>query len=203
MMAKVQVVLVPFLAFKSSYNANKVHNMLALVLDSHFKFVDVVKVFVRWEKMIQIIVEYDNKTLLPLLVVSFHFLNPTTNGFIKVTPIDDGSIFGAMTSNATALHKLLNNELGLVCHLHVKPKDFVLPLTQWKSHEAFFPNVFFVARHILRIHGFYIEIEKKINIDGMLTSLWRCRLGVYNLDKLVMIMKNWSVNAKEDCPQER
>jgi hypothetical protein len=30
--------------------------------------------------MIQIVVEYDNKTLLPLLVVAFHFLNPTTNG---------------------------------------------------------------------------------------------------------------------------
>jgi hypothetical protein len=75
MMEKVQVILVPFLAFKSSYNASKAHNMLAIMLD--FEFVDVMKVFVRLAKMIQIIVEYDSKTLLPLLVVSFHFLNPT------------------------------------------------------------------------------------------------------------------------------
>jgi len=136
MMAKVQVVLVPFLGFKSSYNASKVHNMLALVLDSHFKFVDVVKAFVRWAEMIQIIVEYDSKTLLPLLVAFFHFLNPTTNGLIQVSPFDDDFIFGAMTSNATILHKLLKNELGLFCHLHVKPKDFVIHLIQWKSHEA-------------------------------------------------------------------
>ncbi len=134
MMVEVQVVLVLFSSFKSSYNANKIHNMLAIMLD--FKFVDVMKVFIRWAKMIQIIVEYDSNTLLPLLVASFHFLNPTTNGLIEVTPIDDDSIFGAMISNAITLHKLLKNELGLLYHLHVKPKDFVIPLIQWKSHET-------------------------------------------------------------------
>jgi hypothetical protein len=86
--------------------------------------------------MIQIIVEYDKKTLLPLLVAYFHFLNPTTNGLTQISPFDDDSIFGGMTSNATILHKLLKNELGLFCHLHLKPKDFVLPLTRWKSHET-------------------------------------------------------------------
>jgi hypothetical protein len=35
MMAKVQVVLVPFLAFTSFYNANKTHNILALKFDPH------------------------------------------------------------------------------------------------------------------------------------------------------------------------
>jgi len=46
MVVEVQVVLTPFLAFTSSYNANKVHNMLALMLDLHFKPLDVVKAFV-------------------------------------------------------------------------------------------------------------------------------------------------------------
>jgi hypothetical protein len=46
MVVEVQVVLTPFLAFTSSYNASKVHNMLALILDSHFKSLDVVKTFV-------------------------------------------------------------------------------------------------------------------------------------------------------------
>jgi hypothetical protein len=35
MMAKVQVVLVPFLAFTFFYNVNKTHNILALILDPH------------------------------------------------------------------------------------------------------------------------------------------------------------------------
>ncbi len=80
-----------------------------------------VKTFVKHAKDIQIVVEYDNKIIFPLLVATFHFLNPTTNGLTKTTPIDDDSIFGAMTSNVAILHKLLKNELGLFYHLHVKP----------------------------------------------------------------------------------
>ncbi len=80
MMAKVLAILAPFLAFTSSYNSSMAHNMLALILDLWFKSLNVVKAFVGRAKMIQIVVEYDNKTLLPLLMVSFHFLNPTNDG---------------------------------------------------------------------------------------------------------------------------
>jgi hypothetical protein len=43
------------------------------------------------------VVEYDYKTLLPLLVVTFRFLNPNFDGMVKTTPIDgdEDSIFGA------------------------------------------------------------------------------------------------------------
>jgi hypothetical protein len=61
MMAKVKAILIPFLAFTFSYNVNKAHNMLALMLNSHFKSFDVVKVFVEWAKVIQIVAKYDNK----------------------------------------------------------------------------------------------------------------------------------------------
>ncbi len=54
------------LAFTFFYNASKVHNMLALMLDPCFKSLNVVKAFIRKTKMIQIVVEYDNKILLPL-----------------------------------------------------------------------------------------------------------------------------------------
>ncbi len=79
------------------------------------------KSFVGWAKDIQIVVEYDNKILLPLLVATFHFVNPTTNGLTKAALVDDDSIFGAVTSNVATLRKLLKNELGLFYHLHVKP----------------------------------------------------------------------------------
>jgi hypothetical protein len=78
--------------------------MLALMLDLHFTSLDVVKAFVRWAKLIQIVIEYGSKTLSPLLVATFHFLKPTIDGLIRATPIDDDSIFGVMTSNATTLH---------------------------------------------------------------------------------------------------
>ncbi len=48
--------------------------------------------------------KYDSKTLLPLLMVAFHFLNPTIDGLTKATPLDDDSIFGIVTSNVTTLH---------------------------------------------------------------------------------------------------
>jgi hypothetical protein len=69
-------------------------------------------VFIGQTKVIQIVVEYDNKTILPLLVVAFHFLNPTSDGLVQATPIDDDSIFGVMTSNETTLQRLLKNNLA-------------------------------------------------------------------------------------------
>ncbi len=92
MMEKVQVFLVPFLAFASTFSASKVHNMLVLILDPHFKSLDAMKVVVRRAKVIQMVVEYDTKTLMPLLVAAFRFLNPSTNGFTKLTPVDDNKI---------------------------------------------------------------------------------------------------------------
>jgi hypothetical protein len=104
-----------------------------------------------------------------------------------------------MISNATILHELLKNELGLFHYLHVKSKFFVLPLIWWKSHEAKFPNVFFVVQKILRILRSKIEIKKFFSIAKVLTNLQCHRLGVDILDKLVMILKNWSTNARSNC----
>jgi hypothetical protein len=47
----------------------------------------------------------------------------------------------------------------------------------------------FVAKQILGIPKFQIEIERIFGIVGVLTSLCCCRLGLQNLDKLVIIMK--------------
>jgi hypothetical protein len=52
---------------------------------------------------------YDNKTLLPLLVAAFWFLNPNCDGLIKLALVDgdEDSIFGVMTSYEVILHGLL------------------------------------------------------------------------------------------------
>ncbi len=73
-------------------------------------------------KVIHMVVEYDTKSLMSLLLLTFLFINPNVNGTFEPTTIDDGeeSIFGAMTSNEGTLKMLLKNELSLFRHLLVK-----------------------------------------------------------------------------------
>jgi hypothetical protein len=100
------------------------------------------------------VVEYDNKVLIPLLLVVFQFQNLEIETFFELATInDDDSIFWVVTSNEYTIHGLLKNELTLFDHLHMKPKDCALPLTWWPLHEKMFPNVSFVAWQILGIPG--------------------------------------------------
>jgi hypothetical protein len=84
----------------------------------------------------------------------------------------------------------------------VKLENYLLPLTGWNSHEIWFPNISFAAWQILGISKSQNEIKQIFNIIGLLTSLWHCMLGVEYLNKLVMIMKNWSIDARANCLQE-
>jgi len=148
-------------------------------------------------------VEYDNRSLMPLLVVTFKIQNLSVVGLSKVVVIyDDELIFGVVASNEATFHGLLKHELGLFCHLPMKLEDYLFPLTWWKSHEIRFLIIFFVARQILGILGSQIETERIFSIAGLLTNLQCYMLGVNNLKKLVMVLKNWSNDVKADCPWE-
>ncbi len=61
-------ILDPFLSFATTCTPSKAHNMLVLMLDSHFKCLDVVKAFVRGAKVMEIVAKYDIKSLMLLLV---------------------------------------------------------------------------------------------------------------------------------------
>jgi hypothetical protein len=55
-----------------------------------------------------------------------------------------------------------------------------------------------LGRQILGILGSHIEIEGISFIACVLINLQWCCLGVENLDKLVMIYKNWPVDVQVD-----
>jgi hypothetical protein len=96
----------------------------------NFKSFDVVKGFIGREKVIQMVVEFDNRTLMPLLMAIFQFQNLSTIGFIEPSMVDDEkSIFGAMISNEPTLQGLLKNEMFSFHRLHVQPKDCLLSIT--------------------------------------------------------------------------
>ncbi len=58
----------PFVAFSQSYITTKAHNMLAIMLDPHFKNMKVTWDFVGDSLALQVVAEYDVKIVYPLLV---------------------------------------------------------------------------------------------------------------------------------------
>jgi hypothetical protein len=114
------------------YNASKAHHMIPLILDQCFKTLDMVKVLVGRSKLVAMLPKYDNKTLLPFLIVVFYFLNVGAFFFANVgfSSFDqEDFIFGHVISNVDHLQGLLKTEFSLFCHLHVHPKDYKLFLT--------------------------------------------------------------------------
>jgi hypothetical protein len=71
MMAEVKAILAPFLAFASTYIIVKAHNMFVLMLDPQFKSLDILKSFVGKAKVVHMVVEYDTKSLMPLIMATF------------------------------------------------------------------------------------------------------------------------------------
>jgi hypothetical protein len=67
-MAEMMAILTPFLSFATTYIPSNAHNMFALMLDLHFKCLDVVKVFMGWAKVMEMVPEYDIMSLMPLVV---------------------------------------------------------------------------------------------------------------------------------------
>jgi hypothetical protein len=78
MMAKVTAIPAHFLSFTTNYTPSKAHNMLALMLDLHFKCLDVVKMFVGRAKIMEMVAKYDIKSLMLLVVGS---LSPLKSRF--------------------------------------------------------------------------------------------------------------------------
>jgi hypothetical protein len=112
MMAEVMEVLVPFLSFATTYIPSNVNNMFALMLDLHFKCLDLVKYFMRWAKVMEMVVEYETKSLMSLVVVAFHLQNlGSVDPIDALVVADEDSIFGSVTSTKETLCGLLKNEL--------------------------------------------------------------------------------------------
>jgi hypothetical protein len=71
MWQEVVKVVRPFLQFLESFDFCQVHNTLALMLDPCFKSLRVVENYAGHENVIQLVVEYDIKKVIPLLMIGF------------------------------------------------------------------------------------------------------------------------------------
>ncbi len=86
-------ILSPFLAFALTYNQAKVHNMLAIMLDPHFKNMKVILDFVGHAHAIQIVTNYDINIVCPLLLQVFFHLKPIRATTNQLTIVEDDDLF--------------------------------------------------------------------------------------------------------------
>lgn len=75
-------VLKPFLEFLKTFDSYQVHNMLALILDPCFKFLQVVEIFVGCSNAIRFITKYDVKNIIPFFMIVFYQLNPIVEAVV-------------------------------------------------------------------------------------------------------------------------
>jgi hypothetical protein len=67
-MVQVVRILMPFLTFSMVYNHFKVHNMLAIMFDTCYKYMKCIQDFVDNSIAIEIVVKYDVLIVCPLLL---------------------------------------------------------------------------------------------------------------------------------------
>jgi len=74
-------------------------------------------------------------------------------------------------------------------NLQLVAKSCENPLRWWKAHETQFPIVGYLE--ILGIVGIQIDTKQIFFVTIILTSLYKHQLGIWNLNQLVIISKNW------------
>ena len=118
-------VLKPFLAFASQFNKEKVHNMLAIMLDPQYKGLQSISKFVGSATVAKVLVsQYNKEILLPLLVKVFHHRNSATSAKSTAAgdhfddEVDEFCVFGGVFFTLEEVVKgLLLKELSLFCTL--------------------------------------------------------------------------------------
>jgi len=113
MIRQVLNTLGPFMAFFQSYITAKAHNMLAIMLDPHFKNMKVIWDFVGDSLALQVVAEYDVKIVYPLLVQAYFRLDLVKVVAKSIGVEDDDNFFGKNIYNDDVIMSTMRNELHL------------------------------------------------------------------------------------------
>jgi hypothetical protein len=87
---------------------------------------------------IRLATEYDGRIVVPLLIIYFELLNPSTiNAPVDVVGEEFEKImFGVGASFEESSHALVIGKLSVFKRLHVLPFACVDPLAWWRIHEG-------------------------------------------------------------------
>jgi hypothetical protein len=162
---KVCDVLKSFLSFKRKTGKKKPHNMLCLILNPIFKSLHLVSLFIGREKVVNIVEEYDKRTLYPMLLKCYHCLYPIAKYEVghacETTYANcDLDIFQQIPSPSEPSIELITRETLIFRCYQVDSKDIKCSFQRWANHETMFGIVVFLVRQILGIVESQIEIER-------------------------------------------
>jgi len=128
-------VLDSFLSFKKKIEKKEeAHNMLSLMLDLKFKNLHLIASFVGQEEGVNIVDEYDKRTLYPMFLKCYHHLHLMTKfvGCVAQTSDENSSldILQHIVSTSEPSNELVTKELLIFRCYQVDPKDIKCP-SQW------------------------------------------------------------------------
>ena len=175
--------------------------MFVLMLDPRFKSLSIVKDFVGRDNVVRIVGEYDEDNLIPLLIASYRHLNPRTflDSDAETIDFESQDLFGIGVSATEIVLEVVKRELSFFRQLNISIDECSDPLQWWKKNESKFPTVGFLARQMLEIIRSEIKTKRIFSIAGVLTALRCCQLQFDNLNKLVLVFKNWPNDPRKDC----
>jgi len=117
------------------------------MLDPIFKSLCLVSSFVGRKEGINIVDEYDRRTLYPMFLKCYHHLHPMIEfvGCVDQTCDEDSNldIFQWTTSTSEPSKELVTMELLIFRHYQVDPKDIKCPLRWWGKHDPCFLQLVF------------------------------------------------------------
>ncbi len=146
----------------------------------------------------------DMKVLYPMLVKSYnhlHLVEDVAYGSINQDVDQDCGldIFQTIGNNIKTTKEIVTRELLDFKRFHVDVKDIKNPFQQCKKHESRFHVVGFLAKKILGIVGYQIEIECIFSLARILTSLRRYQLQSKNLNKFIFVIQYWPNDFRVGC----
>ncbi len=146
MQAQIDKVIKLCLYFLIAYESHQVHNMFALMFDPCFKSLWVLKNYVGRGNVIHLVIEYDAKVIIPLMIIIFDVLNPINQAsatqvdgsYVGATIVEEenNNIFyvGAFIEESSCA--FLIGELFLFKRLSIVLDACVDPLVWWHLHET-------------------------------------------------------------------
>jgi hypothetical protein len=87
--------------------------MLILILDPHFKNLELIRDYGALELAMQVAINYDQKTLMPLLLIVYHASTPNSRTITSfTTTMVELSVFGSLVFIEKIIMGLIKTELS-------------------------------------------------------------------------------------------